>query len=140
MSRKGKALETSKRYMFDYEKGEYIEKPEFSDAKAKPYGIIYARVSDPKQVEQGDGIESQIDNAERYAERNNITVLKIFTDEAKTGAKLTREGLLAALAYIKQENRRFPKIGYFLCSEISRLSRSENIGDTTEMVNKISAT
>ncbi len=109
-------------------------------ANKKPNAILYARVSDQKQVDEWNWLGSQIDNANRQAEKLNATVVRIFKDEAITGEKLTRDGINEAIKFLKQENRHYPKIKYFICTEISRISRSEDIGDTTKMLREISST
>lgn len=140
MTKKTSKQNGSKMYKFDIGKWEYVEKDEFVEAKSKPNAILYARVSDQKQIDEWNWIDSQIDNVRKYADRIWATVVKVFTDEAISGAKLTREGINDAIKFLKQQNKNYPKIGYFLCTEISRISRSENIGDTTEMIKEISST
>lgn len=140
MSTKRKKYDPSRRHKFDFEKGEYVEKEEYVRAMENPTAILYARVSDQKQVDEGDGINSQLDSARRWAERNNVTVIKEFTDKAITWARLDRKWLLDALDYLKKENYKYPKVTHFICSEISRISRSEETDDTQVMKKKIEAT
>ena len=52
MAGKSKKYDPTKVYKFDVGKGEYVQKQEFIDSSAKPNAIIYARVSDQKQVDE----------------------------------------------------------------------------------------
>lgn len=80
MSKKQPKYDISKKLKFDLEKGEYVEKQQFIEAKKNPTAIIYVRVSDQKQVDEGNGLESQEATCRRWAEAKDIKVLKIFSD------------------------------------------------------------
>lgn len=52
-------------------------------------GVIYARVSSDAQ-DVNNSIEAQIAECQEFAERNNITIVKIYVDEAETGLVSSR--------------------------------------------------
>jgi len=52
MSQKQKRYNPSKKYNFDFEKGEYVQKNQFVELLKNPTAIIYVRVSDQKQVDE----------------------------------------------------------------------------------------
>ena len=106
----------------------------------KTYWIIYARVSTDEQAKHWHWIESQIQMCKQRALNNNVEIVKIFKDEWISGAKLDREGLSQALNFLEKENKKFPKIKYFITTEASRISRSENLIDTLEVDQKIKST
>jgi hypothetical protein len=83
---------------------------------------------------------SQEATCRRWAEIKQIPVLKVFSDGGKSGADMSRKGLLDAIEYLKKENSKHPKVLYFICTEISRISRSEDIAQTMEMKKRIEAT
>lgn len=126
MSKKNPKSDISKKLQFDIEKWEYIEKEQYIDAKQNPTAIIYVRVSDQKQVDEGIGLESQEATCRRWAETKNIKILKIFADEAPSWANMSRKGIQDAIDFLKKENSRYQKVSYFLCTEVSRISRSED--------------
>lgn len=80
MSQKKKKYNPHKKYDFDIEKGAYVEKAKYLESKQNPTAIIYVRVSDQKQVDEGNGLESQESTCRRRAEGKKITVLKVFQD------------------------------------------------------------
>jgi DNA invertase Pin-like site-specific DNA recombinase len=51
------------------------------------YAVIYCRVSTTIQRDEGQSIEFQIKECERWAQRNDLKIRGIYTDEAKTGTK-----------------------------------------------------
>jgi DNA invertase Pin-like site-specific DNA recombinase len=51
------------------------------------YAIIYCRVSTTIQRDEGQSIEFQIKECERWAQRNDLKIRGIYKDEAKTGTK-----------------------------------------------------
>ncbi len=140
MSKKNPKSDISKKLQFDIEKWEYIEKEQYTDAKQNPTAIIYVRVSDQKQVDEGNGLESQEATCRRWAETKNIKILKIFADEAQSWANMSRKGIQDAIDFLKKENSRYQKISYFLCTEVSRISRSEDTNQTNELKKRIEAT
>ena len=140
MSKKLPKYDVSKKLKFDIEKGEYIERAKYIEAKKNPIAIIYVRVSDQKQVDEWNGLESQEATCRRWAEAKDIKVLKIFSDGGKSGADMSRKGLLDAIEYLKKENAKYPKVAYFLCTEVSRISRSEDTTQTGELKKRIEST
>lgn len=127
--KKHKKKDWRKQYDFDISDGIWIlkEKKQFIDIKRNPTAIIYVRVSDRKQVEEWNWLESQEATCRRRAEEKGISIIRTFSDEGISWAELWRRGLLDAIDFLKKENTKYPKISYFLCTEISRISRSEDI-------------
>jgi len=140
MARKKKQYDPSKKYNFDMEKWEYIEKVCHVEARKNPVAIIYVRVSDQKQIDEGNGLVSQEATCRRWAESKDIKIVKVFEDWGKSGKYLDWAGLLGAIGYLKEQNHKGIKVTHFLCTEISRISRSEDITQTIEMKKRIEAT
>ena len=80
-------------------------------------GIIYARVS---SVTDRQNTDRQISDLNRYAQANDIEVVKTFSEHI-SGAKKNEERpvLLEAIAYAKSQS-----VDVMLLSELSRLGRS----------------
>ncbi len=140
MTNRKKKDDISKKYNFDIEKWWYIRKNDYIEAKKNPVAIIYVRVSDPKQVNEWNGLDSQEATCRRWAESKDIKVIKVFGDGGKSWKYLDRKWLLDSIEYLKEQNHKWIKITHFLCSEISRISRSEDITLTIEMKKKIENT
>lgn len=64
--------------------------------------VIYARYSSTSQDEQT--IEMQIKKCMEFARKNNMTVIEVYTDEAKTGRNGNRAGLQKLLSDSKNGN------------------------------------
>jgi len=140
MAKKKQKYDISKMLKFDIEKGEYVEKNIYKEAKENPTAIIYARVSDQKQVDEWNGLESQEATCRRWADSKNIKILKVFFDGWKSGIDMNRRGLLDSIEYLKKENKKYLKIQYFLCTEVSRISRSEDTSQTEDLKKRIEST
>lgn len=86
--------------------------------------VAYYRVSTDKQVNNGNGLDTQQWACESWAKRNGCKIEHFYTDAAKTGTKTTGRDQLAEmidyLAKIKE-----PRLVLFY--DISRLAR--NAGD-----------
>src|SRR5437879_1271279 len=67
--------------------------------------IIYCRVSSRKQVTEGDGLQSQEKRCRDYAEQKGYTVLRVFREEAVTGAAHDREAMNEMLTFLEQQGR-----------------------------------
>lgn len=77
---------------------------------------IYARYSTEHQNE--NSIETQVAECTKYAQERGMVITGIYTDEAKSGMKMQRSGLLEMLTDI--ENKNFDAV---LIYDQSRLSR-----------------
>jgi len=53
---------------------------------------------------------------------------------------MSRKGLLDSIEYLKKENAKYPKVSYFLCTEVSRISRSEDTTQTGDLKKRIEST
>lgn len=141
MGMKKKKFDPSKKYNFNLETGSYVIKEKYMESTENPAAIIYVRVSDQKQVDEWDWLKSQESTSRRWKDRwKDVSVLKVFTDSAISGKNLDRKWLNEAIEYLKQQNSKSIKIKYFLCTEISRISRSEDIRGTIEMKKRIEST
>ena len=87
-------------------------------------GVIYARVSTDKQVQEGDGLNSQVKLCLGYAANHGINIKKTFKDEGVSGKTDKRPELELLYQYAKQykdEGKSEPLIVLFY--DISRLAR-----------------
>lgn len=137
--KKGKKYDWSKTYDFDINKW-YIEKEQVKQLRSNPTAIIYCRVSDIKQVTDGNWLESQESKCRRWAEENWVTILQVFKDWWVSWAIMKRKWLEEAITYLQQQNSSTKKVSYFLCTELSRISRSESIDETWVMKKRIEST
>ncbi len=80
--------------------------------------IVYARVSTQKQAEKEISIPAQIELAKKYAQENDIEIVKVFADEGISGTITNRPAFQEAIRFCKEE-----KIPIFLVYDTSRFSR-----------------
>ena len=102
--------------------------------------VIYTRVSTAKQMSEGSWLDTQRQACEKFAMDNWLTIVKYFEDKAISWAKLTRPWLDAAIEYLKAENKKEKRIGYFVCTEMSRISRADDVIDSYMKVDEIEDT
>ena len=82
--------------------------------------VIYCRVSSPKQVKEGHGLQSQETRCREYAKHKGYEVIEVFKDEGITGKLLDRPNIQNMLTFLKQHKReRF----IVIIDDISRLAR-----------------
>ena len=79
--------------------------------------VIYIRVSRADQLEFGNSVKQQEDSCREYAEQNGLKVIKIYSDNAMSGAKEDRPELL-------QMMRELQNGVTIIVASLSRLSRS----------------
>ncbi|MBI4282464.1 MAG: recombinase family protein [Chloroflexi bacterium] len=83
--------------------------------------IIYCRVSTPGQVEDGLGLEAQLEACQKVAVQYGFTVLEdMVISEQGSGAFLERVGLDRARAVVRSK-----KVVALICYDTDRLSRDE---------------
>ncbi len=87
--------------------------------KHQKQAVIYCRVSDTKQVRDGDGLNSQETRYREFARRKNYTVAAVFKDDI-TGKLVDRPGMKAMLAFIRQHRAQGVVV---IIDDISRLAR-----------------
>ena len=121
-SKKNKRLDWRNQYDFSLENG-LTEKKSYLDLKANPTAVIYARVSDIKQVTDWNGLESQENACRLYAQNHWMRVLNVFRDEGISWAVMERDWLTQLINYLTEANKNWKKVAYLLCTEVSRLSR-----------------
>ena len=117
------------RWTYDIRTGKIVRKEKTINTNT-PKAIIYVRVSDQKQVTQGYGIEWQTTTCLNFCESKWRDVMHIFKDEAISWGELNRKWLNEAIQYLKEANKSNSNISYFVVTELSRLSRSDDIGAT----------
>ncbi len=91
--------------------------PQTLPAKA----VIYCRVSSVAQMQKGHGISSQETRCREFARLKGYPVERVFTDGAVSGGIITRPGIQAMLAFLREKR----KTGSYvvLIDDISRLAR-----------------
>ncbi len=91
--------------------------------KTGSIAAIYARVSTKRQVQQGNGLNSQISSCREYCLQNSFEITEIFTDDS-TGGSDDREGLKKLKIWIKK-NRKSNIV--IVVDAISRVARDVEI-------------
>jgi len=86
----------------------------------KEFGVLYTRVSSDPQEEQGFSIPAQKKFGCDYAAKNNIEIVKIFS-ESHTGRKPGRPEYNEMLDYVKKNK----KIKHVIVEQNNRLLRNE---------------
>ncbi len=85
---------------------------------ARP-AVIYCRVSDSKQVRDGDGLNSQETRCREFAARKGYSVAAVFKDDI-TGKLVERPAMKSMLAYLRQHRSKSVVV---IIDDISRLAR-----------------
>jgi len=80
--------------------------------------IGYCRVSTEEQAREGISLDVQKDKIRQYAELHNLELLKVITDEGKSGKDLNREGINEILSRIKDKS-----IFHIIVYKMDRLTR-----------------
>jgi len=62
--------------------------------------IIYARVSTTRQINEGHGLDSQLQRCEKYARDKGYTVEKTFLDEGISGGLFERPAMRSLIAFL----------------------------------------
>ncbi len=82
--------------------------------------VIYCRVSDPKQVKEGDGLNSQEARCREFAERKGYEVVQVFRDNL-TGKLTDRPGMTKMLDFLTAHKDTQQHI--VIIDDINRLAR-----------------
>ncbi|MEO1282931.1 MAG: recombinase family protein, partial [Pseudomonadota bacterium] len=96
-------------------------KPERQAPDVAPKAVIYARVSNVKQVTKGSGLGSQETRCREYAGYRGYEVVRVFTDEGVSGGLINRPGMQAMLTFMKKNRAKQRYI--VIIDDISRLAR-----------------
>ena len=64
------------------------------------HALIYCRVSSPKQVKEGHGLDSQEQRCINYSKDKNYPIEKVFPDEGVSGGLFERPAMKELLAYL----------------------------------------
>ena len=115
-----------KEYEYDANQWMYVKKASVQEREEHPQTIIYVRVSTERQVTEWNWLKSQEDACRRWAEERWITIVNVFSDDGVSWAITSRKWLNDAIKFLQEENKYELKIQYFICTEISRISRSES--------------
>ena len=91
----------------------------FTDVGTGQPAVIYCRVSDPKQVRDGDGLNSQETRCREFARRKGYVVVEVYKDDI-SGGSTERPAMAAMLGYLRK--RRTSNI-VVIIDDISRLAR-----------------
>ncbi len=81
--------------------------------------IVYCRVSSKEQEDRGYSLEAQEKLLVQYAEKQNLTVVRVFKITESASGKQIRKTFNEMLSYIKKA-----KIDIILCEKIDRLTRN----------------
>ena len=83
--------------------------------------VIYCRVSSPKQVKEGHGLQSQETRCREYAKHKGYKVIDVFKDEGITGKLLDRPNIQKMLVFLKAHKKENLVV---IIDDISRLARN----------------
>ena len=98
---------------------------DYQDPAVNYEAVLYLRVSDPKQVSRGNGLQSQETRAREYAKFNDIPVVQVFRDEGLSGSMRDRPEAQAMLRFLRKAK---PGTRYVvIIDEISRLARDYRV-------------
>ncbi len=92
-----------------------------SNQKQTYEAVLYIRVSDKKQIEEGSGLDSQETRGREYARHLKVPVAAVFSDKGISGKLIDRDGVQDMLRFLKK-----PKNGVryiVIIDDISRLAR-----------------
>lgn len=93
---------------------DYMETP----SSGRP-AVVYCRVSDAKQVRDGDGLNSQETRCREFAKRKGYVVVQVYKDDI-SGRSTDRPAMAAMLEYLR---RRRSQGVVVIIDDISRLAR-----------------
>lgn len=94
--------------------------PHFKDIPEAAEAVIYCRVSSPKQVVEGHGLESQATRCREYAERKGYEVIRVFHEKGLSGELRDRPSFNELIAFIRAEKREGMVV---IIDDISRFAR-----------------
>ena len=86
-------------------------------------GVIYYRVSTAEQAEHGFSLETQKEVCLKAAEKHDIKVIKLFSDDGLSAKTADRPGLQALLKYCANKNN---QVSFVIVYKVDRLSRNVN--------------
>ncbi len=93
----------------------------------KSNSVIYARYSSHSQNEQS--IETQVEICKSYAKKNNLNVIKIYEDKAKTGTNDNREAFQQMLSDSSKKS-----FSHVIVYNLSRFARNSDESVINEMI------
>ena len=89
--------------------------------------VIYARYSSHSQNEQS--IETQVEICKSYAEKNNLNIIQVYSDKAKTGTNDNREAFQNMLADSSKKTFK-----YVIVYNLSRFARNSTESVMNELI------
>ena len=86
--------------------------------------FIYCRVSSLKQVTEGNGLQAQEQNCVEYAQQNDYEIIRIYKEEATSGAAISRKKLNELFVDIENIRKKDKNCHIVIVvDEVSRLAR-----------------
>ncbi len=113
---------------FDTEKWS-IKKLEEVEKLREKKAVIYCRVSSKSQDLEWNGLSSQQRKCSERCAKNDVKVIKVFSERWVSWAKTERKALRELLTYLQEQNKKYIKITHFVVSEASRISRPNDIAE-----------
>lgn len=89
--------------------------------KEPKLAVIYCRVSTKEQVEEGNSLITQERNCREYAEKNNLTIVKVFIELGESAKTADRTELQQLLKFCADKKN---KINTVISYKIDRISRN----------------
>lgn len=129
----------SKKGKFNYALWKFVNPIDDLSSSEKKW-IIYVRVSDQKQIIEWHWIETQKEACFREAEARGITIVDVFEDRAISWTEMDRKWLNSAIKFLEEQNKHKVNIHYFICTELSRISRNKDLLKTIQLEKKINKT
>ena len=88
----------------------------------KQRGILYVRVSDPKQID-GTSLDGQEREGKKYFEDNNIELVKIYREEGVSAKTAKRKEFLKAIEFCRRYKKTNP-VDVFVVYRVNRFARN----------------
>lgn len=88
----------------------------------KEPACLYCRVSSPRQVKEGHGLDAQESRSAAYAESKDYDLQEVFKDEGVSGGLLDRPGIQKLLRFLEERPAYAPQM-VVIVDDISRWAR-----------------
>jgi len=84
--------------------------------------VIYCRVSSPRQVKEGHGLDAQESRGKEYSKMKDYDLERVFKDEGVSGGLLDRPGIQELLTFLEERPLYAPQI-VVVVDDLSRWAR-----------------
>src|SRR3989344_2253722 len=84
--------------------------------------VIYCRVSSPRQVKEGHGLDAQESRGKEYSKMKDYDLERVFKDEGVSGGLLDRPGIKELLTFLEERPLYAPQI-VVVVDDLSRWAR-----------------